>query len=136
MVLPIEGPPRKTIGNTLVPLRPTDWKARAAEVRAPEVAQKFLAEKTAPAIARGVGETIQAAANIPGQHAMTTEDPFGLSSMTQPLIEAYRGPVQHIDNLSDNAFSNAQMARDRVSGDFSKEGKAEWAKQKKVLDDL
>ena len=126
----------KQVGPAAVPVRPTGMLARAAEARAPEVAQQFLQEKTAPAVAQGVSQTVQEAAGIPGQHPMTVEDPYGLASMADTKAKEYQAPVQRIDALSGNAFSNAQMARERVSGDFSTAGKNEWKMQSQILDML
>lgn len=131
-----EGYKTKQVGPAAVPVRPTGVIARAAEARAPEVAQQFLQEQTAPAIAKGVSQTIQEATGIEGQHPLTTEDPYGLSSMADKKAKEYQGPVQRIDALSDNSFSNAQMERERVKNDFSEAGKEAWKMQTKFMNDL
>lgn len=131
-----DGYHNKNIGGTDVPTRPTGKLAQMAEARQPEMAENFLAEKTAPAVAEGVSKTIQEGAGIEGDHPLTTEDPYGLSSMASAKEKEYQAPVQKIDSISDNAFSNAQEARAAAQGDFSKAGKEEWKKQSQILNNL
>ena len=123
-------------GPVDVPTRPTGMLAKAAESRAPEVAKDFRTNVQGPAVAEGVSKTIQQGADIEGQHSRTTEDPFGLKSMSEGEKATYQGPVQRMDAIDNNAFSNAQEARARAKDNFTTEGKAEWKKQNQALTDL
>ena len=126
----------KPIGDSVVPTRPTGTLAQAAEKRAPEVAKQFLTEQTAPAVAEGVSKTIQQGAGVEGQHPMTTEDPYGLASMSEGEKAKYQGPVRRMDAIDNNSFSNAQEARERAKNNFTTEGKAAWKESNQALSDL
>ena len=128
--------PTQTVGGREVPVLPQNKFARMMLQRQPEMAKQFLRERTAPAIAQGVAGTIQKSASIPGEHPATTEDPYGLKSMTKAKEADYQTPVQRIDQVANNAFSEAQMEREQARGNFTKEGKQAYADASKKIDDL
>lgn len=120
-------PVNKTIAGQDVPVRP-ETKGLATLVTKgvnPDI-QETAARNTASAVQKGVGNVIGETTGSNAETNVSNQDRLGIRAHANDVRAQAVEPMQELDRLSNNAFSDAQKMAKNSAKDFSTEGREKF----------
>jgi hypothetical protein len=120
-------PVNKTIAGQDVPVRP-ETKGLATLVTKgvnPDI-QETAARNTASAVQKGIGNVIGETTGSNVDTNVTNQDRLGIRAHADDVRAQAVEPMQELDRLSNNAFSDAQKMAKNSAKDFSTEGREKF----------
>lgn len=129
-------PVTETVGRSEVPVRNPSTLGKVAQAAVPDTMQKFAAETTGPAVAKGMGQTAQDAVGTSGEVKPTQTDPIGYHAEADKLVQRSKPVFEKLDEVSGGMLTEAQDRARRFVNDDSGHGVSEYEKAVKDQDQI